>query len=1237
MKRTIFWPSFIFLLGLLFILSANTLENWAYRSPDLPEAAQELASQLAFWEQDLEQRIERREFLMRSVDNEWSEDSLAVYNALPYTLLIYNESDSLIYWNNNKVEPYQTDVRYKSKPERRIMDMAGSKYLMIKRPFKVILNQQEYRYTLLGLLPVYLRFPVQNGYLDNNFPLMSEEFGEFVRPSTDSSAQLVLDDLGLEYLRLEEQPNFPYRDSAYGALALYLLGAFCWIALLFRLAAQLTKQRGQLLGTLFFLFGSLSLRLLGVYTELPRLTHDLPLFSFKLSDHDSLWFYALGDLLLDLGWIVALLIFILANWQEQAVGKWSNWRKNGLAIFIFSVLVGGFLALEFTLRDIVLNANVYLEFENSTRVDAPSFLAMLALVVLFFSYFLLVNKLYRMLALLNWSYLQQASFLLICLLFGAALGLSMGLPIFYILALATFVIAFGILLLWFVQEKQLTFMWLTVWLLFFSGVGTLLIEQANHEKNLALRQDFLKVLTFEQDPKVEEAFLELEPKLLNDNFFKVYFSSLYIPYSQVVDRLTYLYLDNAFFGRYDYNIYLYNSLNLPKKGDQLPYGQLKDIFERSQKMASPNLYFYSEKSGRFVYYADLELREGNKLLGRIVLELRPKEEDSQNSIYVELLSLPKSRLEQTYGNFEYALYKGNQRVLSKDGDFAAYLAIDEELPEPKRFLRKKKGDKTYLLYQDERNYLGLVALQATSWLQPFSLFSYIFCIGFLLLFLLFISLAALKYLFQWQPIVIEFKASLRERIQQGIVLVSLFSFIAIGVVTIFYFQNEYNDYHKQRLERKIASTAKTASWQIVNRPDSSQLIPDAKDLANIHKIDVNVYGLNGQLLSSSEDAIFERRLLSRQMDPLAYRKMRFEQLDNYPQRETINNLEYLSGYVPLRDEENNIIAFLNLPYDLAGSNNIRSQDVAEFLGALLNVYVIFLILAAGVAFLIANSVTRPLSLIGEKLRLIKVGEKNEQLEWKGRDEIGDFVRRFNEMLLALEESSEKLAQSQRESAWRDMAKQVAHEIKNPLTPMKLQLQLLERAAQKSPEKAQQMMPRISKALVEQIDNLARIASEFSNFAKMPPPENEVIALDEMLQSIQQLFKENESETEIELLSPLPQLAVWADRSQMLRILNNLVKNAIQAIPEEQKGRVQIQLEQAGEDALVLVRDNGCGIPEEQRKRIFVPYFTTKSSGTGIGLSMCRKMIRAMQGEIYFETEEGQGTDFYIRLPLFKQD
>lgn len=565
MKRTIFWPSFIFLLGLLFILSANTLENWAYRSPDLPEAAQELASQLAFWEQDLEQRVERREFLMRSVDNEWSEDSLAVYNALPYTLLIYNESDSLIYWNNNKVEPYQTDVRYKSKPERRIMDMAGSKYLMIKRPFKVILNQQEYRYTLLGLLPVYLRFPVQNGYLDNNFPLMSEEFGEYVRPSTDSSAQLVLDDLGLTYLRLEEQPNFPYRDSAYGALALYLLGAFCWIALLFRLAAQLTRQKGQLLGTLFFLFGSLSLRLLGVYTELPRLTHDLPLFSFKLSDNDSLWYYALGDLLLDLGWIVALLIFILANWKEQAIKSWSSWRKNGLALFVFSVLVGGFLALELTLRDIVLNANVYLEFENSTRVDAPSFLAMLALVVLFFSYFLLVNKLYRMLANLNWSYLQQASYLLICLLFGAALGLSMGLPIFYVLALAAFVIAFGILLLWFVQEKQLTFMWITAWLLFFSGVGTLLIEQANHEKNLALRQDFLKVLTFEQDPKVEEAFLELEPKLLNDNFFKVYFSSLYIPYSQVVDRLTYLYLDNAFFGRYDYNIYLYNSLNLPKK------------------------------------------------------------------------------------------------------------------------------------------------------------------------------------------------------------------------------------------------------------------------------------------------------------------------------------------------------------------------------------------------------------------------------------------------------------------------------------------------------------------------------------------------------------------------------------------------------------------------------------------------------------------------------------------------
>ncbi|MDX1940296.1 MAG: ATP-binding protein [Saprospiraceae bacterium] len=293
----------------------------------------------------------------------------------------------------------------------------------------------------------------------------------------------------------------------------------------------------------------------------------------------------------------------------------------------------------------------------------------------------------------------------------------------------------------------------------------------------------------------------------------------------------------------------------------------------------------------------------------------------------------------------------------------------------------------------------------------------------------------------------------------------------------------------------------------------------------------------------------------------------------------------------------------------------------------------FLLLAIGVlAIAIANSITRPIVRIGEKLKTLQLG-KNEPILWRSQDEIGELITEYNRMIAKLEDSTEQLKQSERESAWREMAKQVAHEIKNPLTPMKLSIQYLQHAAKTNPQEAEAMMQRVANTLIEQIDGLARIATEFSNFAQMSKPQNEAFTLNEVVQSVFNLFAENpEGNTKFELNLPDEPLKVFADKDHVIRVLNNLIKNALQAIPDGRRGRIRVTLSSIEESAILQVEDNGIGIPTEMQEKVFQPNFTTKSSGTGLGLAMSKNIVEATGGKIWLESKVGEGTRFFVALP-----
>jgi len=317
------------------------------------------------------------------------------------------------------------------------------------------------------------------------------------------------------------------------------------------------------------------------------------------------------------------------------------------------------------------------------------------------------------------------------------------------------------------------------------------------------------------------------------------------------------------------------------------------------------------------------------------------------------------------------------------------------------------------------------------------------------------------------------------------------------------------------------------------------------------------------------------------------------------------------------------------------SNPDASIDLhTKFIQALLNAYVFLFLIGFSISFSLSQYIRNPLIELGKTIGDVKLTQGNKKIDWSSNDEIGSLINEYNKMIDKLEVNASMLAHVERDNAWREMAKQVAHEIKNPLTPMKLSLQHLQRTIHRRPEDAASLSERMCETLMNQVENLQQIADEFSNFGSLPQSDNKRILLNDVVEQIHDLFR-NREDMDIHLIEPIDDLGVYADKNQLIRVLNNIVKNSIQAIPEDKKGYIELKLWKEESKAIISVRDNGIGIAEDQKDKIFKPSFTTKSSGSGLGLAIAANMIDSMGGTIYFKSVLGKGTEFFIELPLIR--
>ncbi|MGB1283020.1 MAG: sensor histidine kinase [Polaribacter sp.] len=466
------------------------------------------------------------------------------------------------------------------------------------------------------------------------------------------------------------------------------------------------------------------------------------------------------------------------------------------------------------------------------------------------------------------------------------------------------------------------------------------------------------------------------------------------------------------------------------------------------------------------------------------------------------------------------------------------------------------------------------------------------------------------------------------------ILLVLLASILIVTVTIFQYEEQTEEYNMLRFGRKEAITKETIELELknktsypVNTENLSKIFQERiYEISSINKINISIYNLNGKLLKSSVASAFEkidRKPISEDILKKLAQNSNHKILKNRQE----DGVGYQSSYSYINDPKFKRIGILELEF--SQDNSEQERELREFMYRLGLVYLLMFLVAISLAYFLSSYITRSIKKVSDKMKQTRLNKRNEKIILTAASsEIDTLVGAYNSMIDELQESAVKLAKSEREQAWREMAKQVAHEIKNPLTPMRLSVQSFERKFNPDDPNVKEKLADYTQTLIQQIDVMSSIASAFSDFAKMPTQKREKIDVISVVKLALDIFNEDS-------VSYLPQekeLYANLDKTQLIRIVTNLIKNALQASEKEENPIIEVKVASEKNNIKITVSDNGKGIPEEVEGLIFEPKFTTKSSGMGLGLPMIKNIIEAYDGTISFTSKEGIGTVFIVILP-----
>ncbi len=478
--------------------------------------------------------------------------------------------------------------------------------------------------------------------------------------------------------------------------------------------------------------------------------------------------------------------------------------------------------------------------------------------------------------------------------------------------------------------------------------------------------------------------------------------------------------------------------------------------------------------------------------------------------------------------------------------------------------------------------------------------------------------------------------SLRVRIFLAMILVTVISSVLIALVSILHFQFESQEYHQERLLRKEQQIKQHMEYVLSTTPHplttfNLHSIFEGRifEISDIHNLEIDIYDMSGLLVINSRAPIIKGQIGPTLSENIIH-QIKVSKDNRYVSLAETKEDTYQFSYSYLMDHiENKPIGIIRLPYKQ--DDSYYKNEIQNFLKIFGLVYMGMILISIWIAYYLSRYITKSLKTISDRLTETSLTEKNRKIDLvTNSNEIDRLIFSYNKMIDELEESANKLAQSEREEAWREMAKQVAHEIKNPLTPMRLTVQSFQMRFKPDDPQATQKINDFSKILIQQIDTMSSVASAFSNFASMPAQQNETLNVVDVVKLSLDIFNEEY----IHFSSETDEVITKIDRTQLIRVITNLVKNAIQSIPEERElKKIEVIVKKAANNVVIQVKDNGKGIAQEDFERIFEPKFTTKTSGMGLGLAIIKNIIENYHGSITFESKINKGTTFKVTLPI----
>lgn len=1133
-------------------------------------------------------------------------------------------NDSLRFWTDNSID---LPVKYSE-------STLNNNVLRLNNAWFLVKHIHAKNIDVIGLILLKHQYSFENEYLKNNF---QKDFK--LLPSVKVS----LVSLSYSFDINDRQGNFlfslvPVNTIFSSSINWQLIGVLYFLSLVFILLflikwfRKIRLQQSNaaniiLLVSAFILFA----RYLMLEFKYPFQIYSLDFFDpgyFAV----SYFFPSLGDFLIN---ALLILFFTLSLFIVFRKGKFvrkfkqkSKILKQLTAFFAFTVLIAFFNLIMFSIKSLIFNSSIPLEAYKILEINILSITAYFIIAVLIASFVILFDQI----SFIGKQLTQKGTFVALFLsasivFYAIAFFAKIDLPVSALpFLLALFLVFYYI---YFLSKKHHYYFYI-IMIMISSAFVVLFTNAELQQKEQNKAKILISKLQTERDLVVEHLLSKLEKKIKEDKTLK-----------QLVDKQTkqqldliYNYLINkyfkGYFKKYDLDILLCSDADGFDKNNQLRYCAdyyAKQVDKYGKKLPTSDFYYMDNHNGRVSYFGAINY---NDTTPRYSLYIMLDSKLSTGEIgYPDLLIEGKIKSSDNLNKYAYAKYSSGE-LKSRFGNFPYDLNDKMFAKLPVGYSMTTIGNYNHFIYKTNDHNLIVLSKTKTKTIDLVIAFSYVFVFFNLLLL---ISLAIINL----HSLLYQAQLNFENKLLMSMIFVLTLSFLMVGAGTVYYNMQQFEKNNNKNITEKLESVVKDIQLDtiLLDSQDSLHYKQYLNNLlrkqADVFYTDINLYNLQGKLIASSRPEIFTKGLIGNLMNPEAYRQMRINEKVQYIQQEHIGNLEYTSAYALYRDTNNQKLAYINLPY-FTKPGALR-KEISNLIVAVINMFVVLFIIAGAVAFFMSNKITQPLRMLQNKFMDVELGKQSEQIYYDKKDEIGALVNEYNRMVLKLAENVELLAKTERESAWREMAKQVAHEIKNPLTPMKLSVQFLQRSWKDKDENFEKKMEKYTQALIDQINTLSNIANEFSSFAKMPKPQNQSVNLVEKLENTVNLFSHNDNVNISIDLNRITELKITADKEQISRVFNNLIKNAIQAIPSDREGKIEVILQHINDKALIIIKDNGGGISDEQKDKLFIPNFTTKSTGMGLGLPMVKQIVESIDGKIWFESKLNIGTEFYIELPV----